>query len=278
MSNGRSSQVRVGLFDSGIGGLSILKDIIALLPQVNYFYLADQAFAPYGKLTTAQVIARSEVCAQWLIEKAAVDILVVACNTATAESIGRLRELYPKFPIVGVEPYVNVINKEQHLFSDRGRVAVLTTPLLAKSARFLSLLQSKDPQGKIRVVACPSLAKIVEEVFVAGMTEILKKQIVIEMQSLQLIGQLDYAILGCTHYPLIAKTMEEILQAQCLGPGQAVANRVKNLLASINEERNADSCSSSLETNPSSNDFFYFSTAEKDQTLWDREILTQWPK
>jgi glutamate racemase len=273
-------QVRIGLFDSGIGGLSILKDIVSLMPEAAYFYLADHAYAPYGKLTAEQVVQRSEFCTQWLLDNAAVDIMVIACNTATAEAISSLRKKFPQIPFVGVEPYINVINKEQHLFGDNSRVAVLTTPLLAKNPRFLNLLDAKDPQRRIRVVACPGLAKTVEGIFAQGFTDKLKLELQQELLDLNLAGQLDYAILGCTHYPLVAKTLEEMLGARCLGPGLAVARRVVELVCERQngEKSSADSCSQLVIPTPDSSSFLYFSTAQKSPLLQPRSLLQEWPK
>jgi len=261
--------IRIGLFDSGIGGLSVLSAIWQLLDRANFFYVADRAFMPYGKLSTQDVIKRAQWCCQYLLDLHQVHLVVVACNTATAAAITDLRKTFPNIPFVGVEPYVNVLNREANLFKPQDRVAVLTTPLLAKSERFKELKMKKDEASRINVLSCPELAQIVEEAFkLEKMSPELLKRVEKELQSV--IG-FEHLILGCTHYPLIRKSIADVTKAQVFCPNPHIAKRVQTVL---NEHYTcADSCGEFVSPN-----FRFYCTQKQAEESIPLSTLLKWPK
>lgn len=218
---------RVGFFDSGIGGLTILAEAMRRRPDVEALYVADDAHAPYGPKSAAFVTERARVLSKlfWDLE---CDLVVVACNTATAVAVDSLRQEFPG-PFVGVEPYLNYIHKVRER-ADQGRVAVLTTALTAKTARFIELKKRLDPQDLVHAYVSEHLAAVVEEAYAAGgVTAALKARIHAELVPLE-NKNLSTLILGCTHYPLVQDCIEGHLKLTCVSPAQAVADRIVALL------------------------------------------------
>ena len=218
--------IKIGLFDSGIGGFSILRELLKLDFPFEPFYIADEAFSPYGRKPDALIEQRCREVTSVLVAKG-VDLIVVACNTATAVGIRSLRKQYPDIPFVGVEPYLNIVNRKD-LFEDQ-RLAVLLTPLTEHSPKFKGLKKRLDPHEQISVLGCPHLADLIERAYVEGMGPALKNEMRKELAPLQ-EGSFSHVILGCTHYPLIESFIEEEFGCQCISPGPYVAKRVASLL------------------------------------------------
>ncbi len=222
---------KIGLFDSGHGGLSVLKSLWDLKLNAEYYYLADLAFAPYGDLSEQKILERSRELTKTLIEQG-VEMIVVACNTATAIAIDRLRAEFPAIPFVGVEPYLTAVER-LGLDPQKEKLAVLVTPSMAASKRFQDLRARRDPHNTIQVHPCPNLARAIEECFTqegwskrpAPYYEAFKDLIPLQNQGLH------YALLGCTHYPLIAEAIEKFLAVKTLSPSEAVAKRVVSILS-----------------------------------------------
>lgn len=151
----------VGVFDSGIGGLSVLKALRAELPHGNFIYLADSGHAPSGQRDTAQLQARARAITQYLVEQG-VHALVIACNTATAAAVDLLREQHPDLPIIGVEPAI----KPAVAISKTGRVGVKATRSTLASARFQTLLGAhlaQAPAVSLQFQPCDGLADAIEQ-------------------------------------------------------------------------------------------------------------------
>ena len=224
---------KIGLFDSGIGGFSILKDLMGLNPGLSFYYIADEAFLPYGEKSEEFIRKRCEEVVEALIEKK-VDLIVVACNTATALGIQSLRERFSNMPFVGVEPYLNIVNQGEVLSCGEEalqprRLAALITPSTKVSPRFVKLKKRVDPRGEISIFDCKNLANIVEELYANGNSPELESKLRLELVPLKGLG-FTHVILGCTHYPLVQPFIENELGCQCISPGPYVANRVKHLL------------------------------------------------
>lgn len=216
----------IGLFDSGIGGLSLLPHIVKEIPNALCFYIADDFYAPYGEKSPQFVIDRSLFLVKALLSKK-VDLVVVACNTATAIAINHLREKFPHTVFIGVEPYINILSKEK--FSNESKIGVLSTTLTSKSERFLKLKKEKDPQNRIHSYSSTNLAMLVEEIFkLKNINGNMRTMIEAEISFLK-EEKLDYLILGCTHYSLIKKTLEDILALTTISPCENVAKRVCEL-------------------------------------------------
>ncbi|HPF33046.1 MAG TPA: aspartate/glutamate racemase family protein [Candidatus Sabulitectum sp.] len=218
---------RIGVFDSGIGGFSILREIMSRIRGAVIDYISDEAFAPYGNKIDSEIVRRSEWITGLLIERGA-DLIVVACNSATAASIAALREEHPDLPFVGVEPYINVLNHGS-LYPDMTTVAVVTTVLTGNSSKFRELKARLDPNGIIRHFSLPGLATLTEEIIAHGYGAPQRERLAEELKPLKGAG-LSHLILGCTHYPLIADLIEEELEVKTISPAPAVAQRVVSLL------------------------------------------------
>lgn len=213
------------MFDSGIGGLSILKTLLCQRRDLDIYYWADDAHTPYGSKSDDYVKARCHSICQSFIEMD-IQLIVVACNTATAIAINDLRAHFQGVTFVGIEPYVNVVN---HIpWQAEHRAVILTTPLTGRSERFTHLKAHLDPEHKLEHFSCPELAKIVESAFWQG-SENIKAQVHQELRPIQ-DRHYEYAILGCTHYPLVGRYIQEILNAEVISPCAAVARRVLSLL------------------------------------------------
>jgi glutamate racemase len=214
----------IGIFDSGIGGFSILKEIHKVLPALNVYYVADDAFAPYGNKTKDQVIERSRLIVKELLSKGA-SLIVVACNTATAMAIDTLREEFD-VDFVGVEPFVNAISKFN--LNQETRSAVITTELMGKSSRFRDLKSKYDKDGVLDYYVTKNLASIIENYFQDHDVGKLNTSLEDELQMLKKKNY-SYIILGCTHYPLISKFLETHTGMKTLSPCPFVAQRVVTL-------------------------------------------------
>lgn len=182
----------VGLFDSGLGGLSVARAVRARLPGHDLLYLADTAHCPYGPLPVERVRERSLACARWLIARGA-RIVVVACNTATSAAVETLRAELP-VPVVGMEPGV----KPAVAATRSGRVAVLATSGTLRGERFARLVERFAGGVEVRTVACPGMVELVEAGELAGP----RATAVVAGYVAPLVADgVDALVLGCTHFP-----------------------------------------------------------------------------
>jgi glutamate racemase len=203
----------IGVFDSGIGGLSILKALRAALPGEDFVYFADTRHAPYGERGDDYVAERSRAIFRELIEGHAVKAMVVACNTATAAAIHLLRRDYPELPLVGVEPAL----KPAVSRSRTKRIGVLATRGTLRSAKFAALHDSLKEQAEFVLQPCDGLAAAIETGDSAQVDALCAKYVRAIGEYGSSPQQVDTVVLGCTHYPF-AQTH---LQAHA-GPGVAL--------------------------------------------------------
>ena len=216
---------KIGVFDSGIGGFSVLSDLIAAFPEAHFYYYSDDAHAPYGPKTDEYITNRTFVITDELLKKGA-EMIVVACNTATASSIDALREHYPKMMFVGVEPYLKAYFKE----SGPSKMVVITTESTGRSQRFKRLKERLDPEGFIDHHSLRNLAQMIENFYRNPSDEDeFDRLLDAELTPLK-DKNYTHAILGCTHYPLIKDKIESVLNLKTLSPSPYVAQRVHDLL------------------------------------------------
>ncbi len=222
----------IGVFDSGIGGLSILKALRQAMPQERFVYFADTAHNPYGEKSEAFVIDRSHAITQQLVQGYGIKALVVACNTATAAAIALLRAEHPLLPIVGVEPAL----KPAVAVSKTRRIAVLATRGTLQSAKFAALLQSLHGQAEFICTPCDGLAEQIER---SAQQHDATQLIAACAHSTLACGsfgtqnaEIDTLVLGCTHYPLVLPYFRQTVgpQVQIVDNGEAVARRTLQLL------------------------------------------------
>ncbi len=230
-----ASSQAIGVFDSGVGGLSILQALRAELPHENFVYVADSGHAPYGEREDCFVVARSQAIARHLLTQQHIKVkaLVIACNTATAAAIDHLRAEHTGLPIIGVEPAL----KPAVALSKTGRIGVMATRSTLASARFKALLASLAGQATFVLQPCDGLADAIERGINAAAdpgnaTEIIAScaRHTREMGPFGLKdGEIDTLVLGCTHYPFASEHLRALLgpHVQFLDTGAPVARQTR---------------------------------------------------
>ncbi|MDD5325022.1 MAG: glutamate racemase [Polaromonas sp.] len=229
----------IGVFDSGIGGLSVLQALRAELPREHFIYIADSGYAPYGERDVAHVLARSRAITRHLVNQN-VKALVIACNTATAAAIHLLRGEHPELPLIGVEPAL----KPAVALSRTGRIGVMATRGTLASARFRTLLASQAAHASFAVQACDGLAAAIERSAETGDTT---ETIALCARYIRAMGQfgtqncqIDTLVLGCTHYPFASAQLRALLgpEVQIIDNGEAVARQTRRLVQSTATDEN----------------------------------------
>ena len=218
----------IGVFDSGVGGLSVLRALRAELPLEPFVYIADSGHAPYGERDDSHIIARSHAITRYLLEHHHIKALVVACNTATAAAIQRLRQDFPELPIVGIEPAL----KPAASNSKTKHIGVLATRGTLNSEKFRALLASLQDQAHFVVQPCDGLADAIERDD-AIKTEALCAYFTRAMGQFGLNpGEMDTLVLGCTHYPFAIGVLHASVGEAVvfLEGGAPVARQTRRLL------------------------------------------------
>lgn len=193
----------IAVFDSGVGGISVLRHLRELMPQERFLYYGDSANAPYGSRTTEAVRQLTLSAAEKLTTEYPIKALVIACNTATAAAVKELREAYPDLIVIGIEPALKVA--ADHF--PGGRVGVMATEVTLREEKFDTLLHRFDENCTIAKIPAPGLVQLVEAGKVDGPeTEALLRDILAPY-----IGKLDALVLGCTHYPFAARAISRVL-------------------------------------------------------------------
>ena len=221
----------IGVFDSGVGGLSVWREIVRLLPGEDTLYLADQAHVPYGARSTEEVAALAHASVAWLIDQGA-KLIVIACNTATAAALTSLRERWPAIPIIGMEPAV----KPASQMTQTGHVAVLATPGTLQAARFSHLVERFANGVQVHTLMGTGLVAMVERNELAGPAlEALIRDIFSSVQTIPI----DHLVLGCTHFPFLSETLQQMLgeQVTLIDPAPAVARQTKRVLQKYHLQR-----------------------------------------
>lgn len=219
----------IGFFDSGWGGLSIFNTARTYLPKEDMIYVADCGHAPYGDQTHDFIVNRALSIANFLFNEQKVKAIVVACNTATVESIQELRHAFPNRIILGVEPAIKPAVES----SKNNSIGLIATTRTVTSTRYQELLKLHANNVKVFSQGCPGLMECVE-------TGQLQSHETIELLHSYLDpmidGNIDALVLGCTHYPFLAETIRGIIgdEVQLFEPSYAVAKHLKNQLLELN--------------------------------------------
>ena len=193
----------VAVFDSGLGGISVLRELVRTLPRENYLYFGDSLHAPYGTKTPQEVISLSLQAADRLLSQGA-KALVVACNTATSAAIRTLRKTYPELAIVGTEPAIKPA-VERH---PGGRILMLATAMTVQEEKFQHLKAQYDDQAQIIPIACSGLMEYVEQGILRG-AEV--EGYLLDKLEPYLKVPIDAVVLGCTHYPFLRGAIRRIV-------------------------------------------------------------------
>ncbi len=219
-----SDPVPLGVFDSGVGGLSVLKAIRAQLSCHPVVYLADQAHVPYGARTKDEVRAFSKEITRFLLSQGA-QLIVVACNAASAAALYYLRETFPDVPFVGMEPAVKPAASSTH----SGVIGVLATPVTFQGELYASVVARFAKGVTILQDTCPGLVKQIE----AGAIDSPETRAILERALQPMIDQgVDTVVMGCTHYPFIIPIVQQIVgpRVRVIDPAPAVARQAGRLL------------------------------------------------
>jgi glutamate racemase len=214
----------IGIFDSGIGGLTVLRQIQTILPNEDLIYFADQIHVPYGPRSVEVVRDFSLAISQFLIDNGA-KIIVIACNTASAAALEHLREAIPEIAFVGMEPAI----KPGVVESQSGRVGVLATVGTFDSRRYASLMTRFAKEAIIFEDACPGLVEQIEK---GDLDSLETHEILIRALTPMLRKDVDTLVLGCTHYPFVRPLVEEIAGpgVMIIDPSPAVARQTLRIL------------------------------------------------
>src|SRR5437867_3018457 len=214
----------IGVFDSGVGGLSVWRAMRKLLPEESLIFLADSGHVPYGEKSTRELHALTNRVTSFLLAQD-VKLIVVACNTATVHAIGYLRETFPDVPFVGVVPVVKTLASRTRT----GTIAVLSTPATAQSPYLAGLIEEFAPDKRVINVGCDGLENMVEagEVGTRATTALLERHLAPVRGS-----EADVVGLGCTHYPFLRGRIKRMLGrgVHLYDPSRPVARRVRQLL------------------------------------------------
>jgi glutamate racemase len=219
-----SKVLSVGIFDSGVGGLSVLRSIRAQIPETPLFYVGDQAHVPYGLRTVKEIRDFSNGITKFLIQKN-VDLIVVACNTASAAALNYLREAYPHIPFVGMEPAIKPAAEQ----TKSGIVAVLATPATLEGGLYSSVVERFAKSVIILQDTCPGLVGQIEQ----GYLNSTHTKGILEKALLPMLEKgIDTVVLGCTHYPFVIPLIKEIVgpEVRVIDPAPAIARQVSRLL------------------------------------------------
>ncbi len=213
----------IAVFDSGVGGISVLRQLRKVMPNERYLYFGDSANAPYGTKSFQHIQQLALTAVQRLVDQG-VKALVVACNTATAVAIDILREAYPDLIVVGIEPALKV-GADKY---PGGHIGVMATPVTLEGEKFHRLLGRFADRCQISLIGAPGLADLVEEGKQNGPeVEALLRHLLDPYR-----GKLDALVLGCTHYPLAQEMIEKVLgsKTELLDGGEGTAVQTKHLL------------------------------------------------
>ncbi len=201
----------IAVFDSGVGGISVLRQLCKQMPRERFLYYGDSANAPYGSRSTDEVRRLTLAAVRKIMTDYPVKALVVACNTATAAAIEALRETYPDLIVIGIEPALKVA--VDHL--PHGAIGVMATDVTLREEKFDALIHRFDGEHLIYKIPAPGLVPLIE----AGKTDEPETDALLRKILEPHLGKLDALVLGCTHYPFVTRRIKRIL-----GPGTVVVH------------------------------------------------------
>jgi glutamate racemase len=217
----------IGIFDSGVGGLSVLRAIRQTLPNEAILYLGDQAHVPYGLRPQSEIRQFSESISRFLLLKGA-KLIVVACNTASAAALRYLRQIFPEVPFVGMEPAVKPAAEITHT----GKVGVLATPTTFAGALYASVVERFAGGVQIFQDTCPGLVGQIE----AGDLDSRTTRDILEKALQPMLREgIDTVVMGCTHYPFVIPLIQEITgpAVRIIDPAPAIARQTERLLSAF---------------------------------------------
>ena len=229
-----AKQDYIAVFDSGVGGISVLRHLVQLLPGERFLYFGDSANAPYGSRTTEAVRQLTLAAVRKLTTEYPIKALVIACNTATAAAVKDVRAAYPDLIVIGIEPALKVA--ADHF--PGGRVGVMATEVTLREEKFDTLLHRFDENCTIAKIPAPGLVQLIE----AGKVDTEETEALLRTLLSPYIGKLDALVLGCTHYPFVMRAISRVLGAEValLEGGGGTARETKRRLEMAGLLENGD--------------------------------------
>ena len=214
----------IAVFDSGVGGISVLRHLVRVLPGERFLYFGDSANAPYGSRPTEEVRQLTLDGAAYLLDNYPLKALVIACNTATAAAVRQVREKYPDLIVIGIEPALKVA--ADHF--PGGRIGVMATQVTLREEKFDLLLHRFDRDCTITKIPAPGLVQLVEQ----GKVDHPETDALLHGILDPYVGQLDALVLGCTHYPFAAAAIGRVLgpEVRLLEGGDGTARETRRRL------------------------------------------------
>ncbi len=223
----------IGVFDSGVGGISVLRELTKVMPQEKFLYFGDSANAPYGTKTTQQVLELSMQAAAHLYERG-IKALVIACNTATSAAVKSLRQRYPGLSVVGIEPAV----KPASVQFPEGTVGVMATQVTLREEKLKSLI-ARYPQTAFVSIPAPGVVELVER----GKADSPQMDALLDSLLSPYRGKLDGLVLGCTHYPFVKTGIRKVLgEIPLFDGGHGTACHTRHLLEEKGLLRQGSGC------------------------------------
>ncbi len=222
----------IGVFDSGVGGLTVLRALRATLPQENFIYLGDTARLPYGTKSPESVVRYSIQAADALVERE-IKCLVIACNTASAVALNALRDRYAPLPVVGVlEPGAEAACRA----SASGHIAVIATEGTVKGGAYQAAIHAMRPDARVVAQACALFVALAEEGWTGGaLVEGIMRRYLEPIFSAEVASHPDCLLLGCTHFPVLKPTMQLVLDPSIsiVDSAETTARTVHTLLEDL---------------------------------------------
>ena len=214
----------IAVFDSGVGGISVLRHLVRILPGERFIYYGDSANAPYGSRPTQEVRALTLAAVDKLLAEYPLKALVIACNTATAAAVNDVRAAHPELIVVGIEPALKVAADHY----PGGRVGVLATEVTLREEKFDTLLHRFDEDVTIYKIPAPGLVELVE----AGKVDAPETEALLRGVLGPYLGKLDAVVLGCTHYPFARRAISRVLgeDVVLLDGGEGTARETRRRL------------------------------------------------
>ena len=252
-----NSKKAIGVFDSGLGGISVLRDLKEFMPNEDFIYFGDSAYAPYGVKTKEQITERCVEIIDFFISKG-VKAVVIACNTATSASANYLRKKYKDLPIIGMEPALKVATQGVK----NNNIVVMATPLTLKEKKFETLMHKFRGNNKVVKMPCPKLVEIVENDLLDD------KNIVIDQLKDYYknvnMDNLDSVVLGCTHFIFYRDYLNQFLpkNTNLVDGNKGTCRHLKEVLEEKHELNTRDNVGK-IEIYNSSNDQKYMKLSNK---------------
>lgn len=229
----KEKEMPIGFFDSGVGGLSVMKEALKIMPNENYIYFGDSINAPYGVKSVEEVRSLTFKAVEFLLSKG-VKGIAIACNTATSAAVADLRVKYPNLPLVGIEPAV----KPAVELKENGNILIMATPMTIKEAKFNRLMDRYKDRANIIPVPCPGLVEFIESgKFEGKEIETYLNERLNEYKK----ANISAIVLGCTHYPFIKPVLTKIFgeNTSIIDGGMGTVKELKRRL--MNEDLLNDS-------------------------------------